>query len=142
MNHNIAIENLAPIRFIARWMLGIIFGMAGFWKVFTLGSANHANQFFVQGFAEHWIPEWLLLMLGHIIPYWELAGGILLLIGFKVRWVLISFGLLLLITTYGHALQQPLFDIDGHTFTRLILIFIVLAIADEHDWLSVDKPTR
>lgn len=140
MNPTIAVENLAPVRFLCRWMLGILFGMAGFWKVFTLGTANHARQFFVDGFAGHWIPEWLLLALGHAIPYWELAGGALLIIGFKVRWVLISFGLLLLITTYGHALQQPLFDIDGHTFTRLILILIVLLIPAQRDWLALDKP--
>lgn len=140
MYPTIAIENLAAIRFFARWMLGILFGMAGYWKVFVLGSGNHAQQFFVEGFADHWIPEWLLLALGHVIPYWELAGGILLIIGFKVRWVLISFGLLLLITTYGHALQQPLFDIDGHTFTRLMLILIVLVIPHQRDWLALDKP--
>jgi len=136
---SVATENLTVIRFISRWMLGILFGMAGCWKVFTLTSTVHAQQYFVEGFAEHWIPDWLLLTLGHIIPYWELAGGILLIIGFKVRWVLISFALLLLITTYGHALQQPLFDIAGHTFTRLILIFIVLLIAQQHDWLTIDK---
>ncbi len=140
MYQNIASDNLAAIRFLARSMLGILFGMAGYWKVFVLGSGNHAQQFFVDGFAEHWIPEWLLMILGQVIPYWELAGGAMLLIGFNVRWVLISFGLLLLITTYGHTLQQPLFDIAGHTFTRLILIFIVLAIPCQYDWLSLDKP--
>lgn len=139
MYPTIAIENLAPIRFIARWMVGLLFGMAGYWKIFSLSTQTHAEQFFVAGFQDHWIPEWLLLALGYSIPYWELAGGVLLLIGFKVRMVLISFGLLLLMTTYGHALQEGLFDIDGHTFTRLMLIFIVLLISQQHDWLTLDR---
>ncbi|MDA3933578.1 MAG: DoxX family membrane protein [Gammaproteobacteria bacterium] len=123
------------IRFFARMLLGILFTMAGWWKVMVLGSGNHAQQFFISGYADHWIPEWLLWTLGQIIPYWELAAGILLLLGVFTRQVAISLGFLLMITTYGHALQQPLFDIDGHTFTRLILIFIVLLIPARLDLL-------
>ena len=52
-------ENLCGVRFLSRWMLAIVFGMAGVWKVFTLGAHAHAEGFFVQGFTEHWIPEFL-----------------------------------------------------------------------------------
>ena len=131
-------QDLFYIRFFSRWMLAIVFTMAGFWKVFELTATTHANNFFVGGYKDTWIPEFLLLTLGYIIPYWELAGGLLLAVGYKSREVAISFAGLLLITTYGHALKEPLFDIDGHTFTRLILIFIVLAIAHKNDYLTVD----
>lgn len=129
-------RDLRWIRFFARSLLGILFAMAGWWKVFELGAGNHARQYFVSAFADHWIPEWLLWSLGVVIPYWELAAGIVLLLGPYSRLVAISLGFLLLITTYGHALQQPLFDIDGHTFTRLLLIFIVILIPANVDLLA------
>ncbi len=131
-------DDIAVIRFFSRWMLAIIFTMAGFWKVFELTTSVHANNFFVAGYQDTWIPIWLLLMLGHLIPYWELTAGILLGVGYKSREVLISLAFLLLITTYGHALKEPLFDIDGITFTRLMLIFIAVGIASHKDYFTLE----
>ncbi len=120
--------NWPIVHFIVRWILGILFTMAGYWKVFVLTPSEHTSRFFVDGFADSWIPEWLLIALGMSIPVLELAAGLMICIGWRLREVLIFVGSLLIITTYGHALQQPLFDIDGHTFTRLALIvFLLLA---------------
>jgi thiosulfate dehydrogenase [quinone] large subunit len=136
---NSAFNQNAPIvSFIARWIVGLLFLMAGYWKVFVLTASQHAENFFVQGFVDHWIPEWLLRALGLGIPYLELVIGLFVCIGFRVRESLVAMGLLLIITTYGHALQTALFDIDGHTFTRLVLIFIVLLLGWERDKLTVD----
>lgn len=124
--------------FLARTMLGLVFVMAGWWKVFTLTPAVHAQQFFIEGFKDSWIPEWLLWALGTAIPPFELVAGLLLVAGLWTRLAASLTGLLLLLTTYGHALQQPLFDIDGHTFTRLALILFVLMIPSNSDRLSID----
>jgi hypothetical protein len=59
--------------------------------------------------------------------------------GLRTREALIAVGLLLIITTYGHALQQPLFDIDGHTFTRLALIVFLLLAPVGNDSYSIDQ---
>jgi len=128
--------------FLARTMLGLVFLMAGWWKVFTLTPAVHAQQFFIEGFKDSWIPEWLLWALGTAIPPFELVAGLLLVAGLWTRLTVSLTGLLLLLTTYGHALQQPLFDIDGHTFTRLALILFVLMIPSESDRLSIDGVRR
>ena len=130
--------NWAIAVFIVRWILGLLFLMAGYWKVFVLTPAQHAQRYFVEGFADHWIPEWLLLAFGYSIPFLELAAGVFLCIGFRTREALIAVGLLLIVTTYGHALQQPLFDIDGHTFTRLALIIFLLLGPQGSDKYSVD----
>lgn len=120
--------NWPIVHFIIRWMLGILFLMAGYWKVFVLTPAEHASRFFVDAFASSWIPEWLLYALGMSIPVFELAAGVLICLGFRLREALIFVGALLIVTTYGHALIEPLFDIDGHTFTRLALVvFLLLA---------------
>jgi len=122
-----------------RWMLGLLFTMAGWWKVFELSATEHARQFFVQGFADSWIPEWLLWSLGVSIPFVELAAGLLLLVGWRIRETLAVLAGLLLVTTYGHTLQQPLFDIDGHTFTRFALIVFLLCQTEDSHRLSIDR---
>lgn len=124
--------------FLARMLVGVIFTMAGYWKVFELGAHQHAQQFFVEGFQEYWLPERFLYPLGWIIPFVELIGGLLLVLGWRTRLSLSSLGLLLIVTTYGHALRQPLFDIDGHTFTRMALILFVLMQKPGVDCLSLD----
>jgi len=131
-------DNWTVVHFIARWILGILFLMAGYWKVFVLTPVEHANQFFVDAFAETWIPEWLLYVLGLSIPLLELAAAILLCVGWRLREALIALGLLLIITTYGHALQDPFFDIDGHTFTRLALVILLLLAPAGSDKYSLD----
>ncbi len=124
--------------FLARTMLGLVFAMAGWWKVFTLSPTAHAERFFLEGFKDSWIPDWLLWTLGVAIPPFELIAGLALLIGLWTRFFAATTGLLLLVTTYGHALQQPLFDIDGHTFTRLALALFVLMLVDAHDRIAFD----
>ncbi|MDX1404249.1 MAG: DoxX family protein [Woeseiaceae bacterium] len=131
--------NLPIVVFIVRWILGLLFLMAGYWKVFVLTPALHAQRFFVEGFSDHWIPEWLLLSLGYSIPFLELVAGLLICIGLRTREAVIAVGLLLIVTTYGHALQEPLFDISGHTFTRLALIAFLLLAPAGSDKYSVDE---
>lgn len=131
-------DNASIARFIVRWILGLLFLMAGYWKVFVLTPAAHAENFFVAGFADTWVPVVLLKVLGYGIPYVELIAGVLICAGYRTRDALTGVGLLLIVTTYGHALQEPLFDIDGHTFTRLALIVFLLVAPAKNDWLSVD----
>ncbi len=120
---------------VVRAILGMLFTMAGFWKVFVLTPRAHAEQFFLGWFADSWIPHWLLWALGLSIPLLELAAGLLLLLGWRLRETLIFLGALLVLTTYGHALKEPLFNIDGHTFTRLALIvFLLVAPSGPDRW--------
>lgn len=126
----------------ARGILGLLFFMTGWFKVFTLGPAGHAQQFFVQDYAESWIPLWLLWSLGVAIPFVELAGGALLLVGFQVRRALIMLGFLLLTVTYGHLLRQPFFDITVFILPRAILLVLLLLIPAESDRWSIDGLIR
>lgn len=124
--------------FFARVILGLIFLIAGWYKVFDLGAANHAQQLFVDPFAEHWIPEWLLWVTGYTIPFFELVAGLFLVIGLRIKTAAIAVGFILILVTYGHLLQQPLFDITTHIFPRTILLLIILYLYPKHDILSVD----
>lgn len=128
--------------FFGRWLLGLLFLVRGWYKVFEMTPQVHTDRVFIERFAETWIPEPVLWILGMSIPFVELIGGVLLCLGLFVRPVLIVFVGLLIITTYGHALLEPFFDIDGHTFTYAVLItFLLLAGRDKDGW-SLERVLR
>lgn len=134
------LDNKALAAVLSRMMVGLSFAYAGWWKVFELGAIQHLNRYFLEdeAIASSWIPDWVLWALGTTIPFFELAAGVLIFTGLFTRWAMAGCGALLLVTTYGHLLQNPLFDINGHTFTRLILIIIWFALPAGVDKLSLD----
>jgi uncharacterized membrane protein YphA (DoxX/SURF4 family) len=121
----------------ARLVLGLIFFMAGFWKVFQLGPLEHARKYFLP-FADTFLPVWSLWFVGVAIPFGELLAGALLLIGLRVREALIALGGVLVIVTFGHLLREPLFNLTGHVIPRLALLLFLLWCPREVDWLSLD----
>lgn len=132
------LDGWAWAAFFARWVLGLIFFMAGWWKVFDLTAVEHARMLFVDAYADTWIPVWLLWALGVAIPFVELLGGAMVCLGVRVRSALVALGFVLVIVTYGHLLSEALFKITGHIFPRLVLLLFVFMIPRERDLLSVD----
>jgi len=124
--------------FFVRWVLGLIFFMAGWWKTFDLGPLEHARRLFVEPYADSWIPAWLLWTLGSVIPVVELAAGALTCLGLRVREAGVALGVILIIVAYGHLLKEPLFDTTHHIFPRLVLLTFVLAAPAGRDLLSLD----
>jgi uncharacterized membrane protein YphA (DoxX/SURF4 family) len=122
----------------ARLVLGLIFFMAGFWKVFQLGPMEHARKYFLP-FADTFLPIWSLWFVGVTIPFVELLAGALLLIGLRVREALIALGGVLVIVTFGHLLREPLFNLTGHVIPRLALLLFLLWCPREVDWFSLDR---
>jgi len=125
-------------RFVCRVMLGLMFLMAGWFKVFHLSPAGHAEQFFTGPYADTWIPGPVLWTLGVTIPFLELVAGALLIVGWRTRGALVALGGLLLIVTYGHLLKDPLFSIVQHILPRTALLVAILLLPAVDDILSVD----
>lgn len=137
-----AIERLVgwPLAiFIARWILGLIFVMAAVMKIFDRGVVPLTQKLFIDQYADSWIPEWLLWTIGLSIPFVELITGVMLCLGLFGRHAAAAIGLVLIVTTYGHLLHEPLYDIDGHTFTRLALALFVLVAPASQDLLALDQ---
>ena len=95
-------EALAPrswAAFVARTILGLIFFMAGFWKVFELGAVQHARGLFVEAYADTFLPAWSLWAAGVAIPFVAHVCGTLMLVGWRRRiaalWLV---GVLILVT--------------------------------------------
>lgn len=138
-NNVVSTQGLCWIAFFSRWILGLIFLMAGWHKVFVMGADAHAATLFVEGYRQFWIPEWLLYVTGYVIPFLELAGGALLILGLEVRKVLVVLGALLVLVTYGHLLKEPFFDITTHIYPRLLLLLLLFGIPKEYDCWSLDR---
>lgn len=122
----------------ARGVLGLIFFMAGFWKVFTLTPAGHAHRWFVDPYADTFLPAWSLWATGLSIPFVELLGGALLLLGWRVREALVALGFVLLIVSFGHLLKEPLYEFHTHVTPRLALLLFLLLMPREDDHFSID----
>jgi uncharacterized membrane protein YphA (DoxX/SURF4 family) len=121
----------------ARLVLGLIFFMAGAWKVFQLGPLEHARKYFLP-FADTFLPVWSLWTMGVIIPFIELLAGALLLMGLRIREALISLGFVLVVVTFGHLLKDPLYEFHTHVIPRLALLLFILVMPREDDRFSLD----
>jgi thiosulfate dehydrogenase [quinone] large subunit len=129
--------NRAWAMLFARLVLGLIFFMAGEWKVFQLGPLEHARKYFLP-FADTFLPIWSLWLAGVTIPLLELIAGALLILGLRTRGALVTLGLVLVIVTFGHLLHEPLYDFSGHVIPRLVLLLFLLWCPREEDRFSLD----
>jgi uncharacterized membrane protein YphA (DoxX/SURF4 family) len=137
-----AIPDSAWALLFARLVLGLIFGMAGWGKLFDLGPVGHAHRYFVDPYASSWIPAWLLWGLGLAIPFVEFGAGWLLVVGFLVRPALIALGFILALVTYGHLLHDFLYEFHTHVIPRLALVLFLLVMPRAQDVLSLDHLLR
>jgi uncharacterized membrane protein YphA (DoxX/SURF4 family) len=123
--------------FFAREVLGLIFFMAGVYKVFQLGPLNHARKYFLP-FADTFLPVWSLWATGTIIPFVELIAGALLIVGLRIREASIALGFVLVVVTFGHLLREPLYPFHEHVIPRLALLLFVFMRPAEDDRFSAD----
>jgi len=132
------LDSSAMALFLSRWVLGLMFLMPGFFKVFSEGTITFAQENFVGDYRDTWIPVWLLWTLGFLVPYIELLAGGLLCLGFRVKESLASLGCVLIMVTYGHLLKDPFFDMSGDVFPLLVLAVFIFMVPREKDRLSLD----
>jgi len=121
----------------ARLVLGLIFFMAGVMKVFQLGPLEHARKYFLP-YADTFLPVWSLWAVGVVIPFIELVGGAMVILGLRTREALVSLGFVLAIVTFGHLLKEPLYEFHTHVIPRLALLLFVLLMPRLDDLFSID----
>ena len=122
----------------ARAILGLIFFMAGVWKVFQLGPLQHAHRYFVEPYAHTLLPQWSLWATGTTVPVVELVAGAMLLIGWHTRAALFALGGVLVLVTFGHLVLEPLYEFHSHVIPRTALLLFVLVMPQRDDRVSVD----
>ena len=124
--------------FFCRTILGLIFFMAGVYKCFVMTPFGHARHFFVDPYANTFLPAWSLWATGTAVPVVELVAGGLVLVGFKTRPALLSLGAVLVLVTFGHLLKEPLYEFHTHVIPRLALLTVVLLLPRDEDVVSLD----
>lgn len=127
--------------FLARWVLGLIFLMAGVFKVFSLTPAGHVRRWFLP-YQDTFLPTWSLWAVGLAIPFLELFGGALLIVGWRVYEVLLALGAVLVVVTFGHLVKEPLYPFHEHVIPRLALLLFLLVMPRSEDVFSLDSVLR
>ncbi len=131
------IKNRAAGILIIRLVLGFIFLMQGFGKVFSIGVKNVYNEFFKATFQDI-LPDFITYATAYYTSYIELIGGILLVLGFKINWGLYLLGSVLVIVSFGHGLEKPIWDLQ-HVIFRLIPLAALLLLPKTWDLFSLDN---
>lgn len=126
----------------ARLVLGLMFFQGAWWRVFELGPVEHARRFFVDPFAESFLPEWALWVAGTGVPFAEFVGGALVLIGLWRLPGLVLLGSVLVLVTFGHLVAEPIYALNAHVIPRLILVVFLLVVPSGWDRFSVDEWRR
>ncbi len=121
--------------FVLRVLLGVIFMMQGFGKVFTWGMDNVYKSF--EPYEETFLPKLLLVFTAYFTSYAELIGGFLLIIGLFRNYALYALGAVLLIVAFGHGLTSPIWDLS-HVFPRAVLLISLLLIPQEWDKWQIE----
>jgi uncharacterized membrane protein YphA (DoxX/SURF4 family) len=126
----------------ARLVLGLIFFMAGVYKVFTWGPVGHARDLFVVPYAGTFLPAWSLWATGVAIPFVELAAGALVIAGVFLRPALLALGAILVVVTFGHLLREPLYEFHTHVIPRLALLLYILSMPRSDDRFALETFAR
>ena len=121
----------------ARLVLGLIFFIAGVYKIFQLGPLEHARKYFLP-YADTFLPVWSLWATGVVIPFVELIAGGLVILGLRTREALVALGFVLAIVTFGHLLKEPLYEFHTHVIPRLALLLFIFLLPREDDRFSLD----
>ena len=122
----------------ARSVLGLIFFMAGVYKVFALGPAGHVAKFFLP-FQDTFLPTWSLWAMGYTIPFVELGCGALVLLGWRRTIAYAGLGAVLVTVTFGHLLHNALYPFHEHVIPRLALLLLLLLMPPADDRFSLDE---
>ncbi len=123
---------------IIRLILGLIFLMQGFGKVFTWGIEKVYKADYFYGTFKDLLPDFIIHSTAYYTSYIELIGGLLLILGLKTNYVLYALASVLIIVTFGHGLASPIWDLS-HVMYRTILLTTLLILPKEWDKFSVDN---
>ncbi|HLX92666.1 MAG TPA: DoxX family protein [Puia sp.] len=126
--------------FFIRALLGLIFLMQGYGKVFIFGVGRVYQMFFAE-FEKTFLPRWLITATAYYTSYIELIGGILLISGLFRSAVLYFLALDLLVVSFGHGLLEPIWDLS-HVIPRALLLSALFFLPASWDKWRLDSLWR
>src|SRR5450755_3400227 len=120
-----------------RTLLGIIFFMQGYGKLFTIGISQVYESFF-KIFENTFLPKWLIVSTAYYTSFAELIGGFLLIAGLFRIYALYLLAFDLLIVSFGHGLMEPIWDLS-HVIPRAFLLSALFMLPPVWDRWSGDE---
>ena len=121
----------------ARMLLGIIFLMQGYGKIFRF-TVPKAYDMFFKDLETTFLPKWLLWVTAYYTSYAEMVCGFLLLIGLFRKYAMYLLAADLLIVSFGHGLTEPIWDLS-HVMPRAILLITLFFVPQEWDIYNTDR---
>lgn len=121
---------------ILRVLLGLIFLMQGYGKVFKFGVSNIYSGILTD-YQNTFLPKWLLCFTAYYTSYIELIFGLLLVFGAFSRISLYLLGSVLIVISFGHGLIEPIWDLH-HLFFRACMLIGLLLLPSEWNKYSLD----
>jgi len=139
MNNSQTILRTAGMLFI-RILLGIIFFMQGYGKIFSFTVSGVYGKFFKE-YENTFLPKWLIWSAAYYTSYIEWIGGSLLIIGLFRKYTIYLLALDLLIVSFGHGLMEPIWDLS-HVMPRAILLGSLFFLPEDWDRWNADRLRR
>ena len=91
----------------------------------------------VGGFVHTPLPAWSVRAFATVIPYWEPAVGLLLVLGLWTRWALVAGALLIALLTSGTALRAE-YPVLSEQLIYALVFFVLLLFRERYDRFGVD----
>jgi uncharacterized membrane protein YphA (DoxX/SURF4 family) len=123
--------------FFIRVLLGLIFLMQGYGKVFTI-TVTKVYEMFFKAYEATFLPKWLIVSTAYYTSYVELICGFLLVIGLFRNYALYLLAVNLLIVSFGHGLLEPIWDLS-HVMPRAVLLAALLLLPPQWDKWNIDS---
>lgn len=118
------------ITLLVRFSLGTVFIAHGIGKVLSYPQAPTG---IIEGFAETWLPGFVVVPFAYALPFLELILGAMLFLGFKYIPALVATGIMLGILSFGKVVQgQP--QGVAPNLTYLIVVLVGIYFADSNRW--------
>lgn len=139
MNTENTYSRAAGLLFI-RSLLGVIFLMQGYGKVFVFGVSKVYAMFFA-AFENTFLPKWIIISTAYYTSYIEMIGGLLLIVGIFRKYIYYLLSIDLLVVSFGHGLLEPIWDLQ-HVMPRTILLAALFLIPKEWDRWCLDNTVQ
>ena len=91
----------------------------------------------VNGFAHLPLPGWSVRAFATVIPFWEPAVGLLLVLGLWTRWALAAGALLIALLTLGTAMRGE-YPVLSEQLVYALVFFVLLVFRARGDRFGVD----
>jgi uncharacterized membrane protein YphA (DoxX/SURF4 family) len=124
-----------------RLLLGFIFLMQGYGKVFSWGVENLYAMDFFHGTFKEMLPDSLIMATAYYTSYVELIGGFLLILGLFRDYTLYALASVLIIVSIGHGMAEAIWDLS-HVMYRTMLLVTILLLPKAWDRFSIDHLLR